>query len=364
MTAAPDLLFDLSALPAQGLPYAPTARLVLPAGDLDDPEYYATWLAERRKGVGGSHVASMCGLNPRCSPRRLYEEWHGFRKADNRHMRFGRRMEPVIAAEFEDETGLKTQIPPGMLAHIEHDWARSNVDRFVLDSFGRVIAPLELKAHSEWVARQWDDEDEPPVAAALQAHWNTLVGGWDHSYVAAVVGGSRLLVWRQDRDEELLEHLLEFCGDWYQRHIVDGFPPPIDGSKDTAELLARLWEVKPDSVEEIDVETADRLLAEQARRKADVEAAEYALRLVENEMRDIAGPSEMVKDTAGRVAWTNKPSAFAPKRFREAHPDVAARYTVKTEALDTKRLKAEKPDLYRKFQGRTLRPSKPSKKGA
>ncbi|MYR58863.1 endonuclease [Streptomyces sp. SID625] len=361
------MLFDLADLEPVGLPYAPTARLVLPAGDLDDPAYRKLWLDERRKGIGGSHVASICGLNKRCSPRRLYEEWHGFAKPDNRYMRFGRRMEPIVAAEFEDETGLKTAIPPGMLAHIEHDWVRSNVDRFVLDAFGRVIAPLECKNHSESVARQWQDEEDPPPAAALQAHWNTLVGGWDHSYVAAVIGGNRLLVWRQERDEELLDYLLQFCGAWYQRHIVEGFPPPIDGSKDTAELLARLWEVKPESVEQIDLETADRLLSEHARLDAKVDAAKEELRKVENEMRDIAGPSEIVKDPTGRIVWTNKQnSTFAPKRFSEAKPDVAAKYTVMKPALDTQRLKADKPDLYRSFQARQLRPAKPaaSKKGA
>lgn len=362
MTTVPDLLFDLADLEPVGLPYAPTARLILPAGDLDDPNYRARWEKVRHGGIGGADVAAICGLVKKRSPRRVYEERHGFRQPDNRFMRFGRRMEPVVAAEFEDETGFKTETPPGTLAHIEHRWARANVDRFVLDSFGRVIAPLECKTHSEQVARQWDDEDNPPEAAALQAHWYTLVGGWDHSYVAAIVGGNRLLVWRQERDQELLDHLLQYCGAWFQRHIVDGFPPPIDGSKDTAELLAHLWEVKADSVEEIDVDTADRLLSEHERLDAKVKAAEEELRTVENEMRDIAGPSEIVKDATGRIVWTNKQnSTFAPKRFSQAEPEEAARYTVMKPGLDTKALKTEKPDLYRKYQARQLRPGKPSK---
>ncbi|WP_242435844.1 YqaJ viral recombinase family protein [Streptomyces sp. Root369] len=366
MTIAPALLFDLADLPPMGLPYAPTARLILPAGDLDDPEFRALWEAERHRGIGGSDVAAILGMAKR-GPRRVYEEKHGFKQPDNRFMRFGRRMEPVVAAEFEDETGLKTAMPPGTLAHIEHGWARSNIDRFVLDSFGRVVAPLECKTHSEHVARQWDTEEEPPEAAALQAHWNTAIGGWDHSYVAAVVGGNRLLVWRQERDEELIEELFRFCGAWYQRHIVEGFPPPIDGSKDTEKLLAMLWEVKAESVEEIDLETADRLLGEHERLKAKVEAAEDELRKVKNEMRDIAGPSEIVKDPNGRVVWTNKQNGtLASKRLSEAHPDVVDRYTVMAPALDTKRLKAEQGDLYRKFQARQLlaKPANSTKKGA
>ncbi|KQV93972.1 hypothetical protein [Streptomyces sp. Root369] len=42
---------------------APTARLILPAGDLDAPDYHRRWLEVRRTGIGGSEVAKILGLN-------------------------------------------------------------------------------------------------------------------------------------------------------------------------------------------------------------------------------------------------------------------------------------------------------------
>ncbi|MFD0209198.1 YqaJ viral recombinase family protein [Streptomyces hirsutus] len=355
MTTTPELLFDVEDLPPVGLPEAPTARLVLPSGDLDDPVFRGVWELERRKGIGGSEVAAILGLDKYRGPRRVYEEKHGYKQPDNRFMRFGRRMEPVIAAEFEDETGLKTAMPPGTLAHIEHDWARSNVDRFVLDAFGQVVAPLECKNKSEHAARQWEDEEEAPENAALQAHWNTAIGGWSHSYVAAVIGGNRLKVWRQERDEELIAELFAFCGDWYQRHIVEGLPPAVDGLKSTTELLARLWECKAEKITDIDLSVAVDLRTKRAALKDQIEELDDQLTTVENQMREHAGENGVVR-ADGKKAWSWVTNGnFASKRFREEQPELAAKYVHTVEELDLARLKAEQPKVYDRYRARVLR---------
>ncbi|MXM66739.1 endonuclease [Streptomyces sp. HUCO-GS316] len=343
------MLFDLADLAPAGLPYAPKARLLLPA---DAP--YSEWLATRRTGIGGSDVAAILGMNKHRGPRKVYEEKHGYAEPENRHMRFGQRMEPVVAAEFEDETGLTTEVTPGTLVLLEHDWARVNIDRFVLDD-GVIVAPLECKAHSEYVARTWDDEEEAPEAAALQAHWATAFGDWTHSYVAAVIGGTRLKVWRQDRDQGLIDELIAFCGDWYQRHLVEGVPPEVDGLKSTTDLLARLWECKPEEVTEVDLATARDLRAQRAALKEQMKELERQLTTVENRMREHAGAHGVVK-ADGKKAWSWVANGnFAGKRFREEEPELAAAYTHLVEDIDLARLKQERPDVYDRFRARVLR---------
>ncbi|MFJ8143282.1 YqaJ viral recombinase family protein [Streptomyces sp. NPDC096013] len=56
---------------------APTARLILPAGDLDDSDYRSRWEEVRRSGIGGSEVAKILGLNKYQGPRHVFEEKHG-----------------------------------------------------------------------------------------------------------------------------------------------------------------------------------------------------------------------------------------------------------------------------------------------
>ncbi|MFJ6014536.1 YqaJ viral recombinase family protein [Streptomyces sp. NPDC092952] len=336
---------------------APTARLLLPA-DASREE----WETVRRSGIGGSDVAGILGLAGKYnSPRRVYEEKHGRSTfVDTEPAEIGREIEDFIAMMFSKRSGLDVAVPPGTLQNIERPWMRANVDRYVIGSDGCPVVPLECKNRSEYQLDDW--EDGVPDAPAIQCYWYMAVGGWSHGYVAALVGGNKLRWHRLERDEEIIGELVEHCEQWYERHIVEGFPPPADGLEDTMNLLARLWEVEPEAVAEVDAETAKKLLDDHTRLTDRVKAAQDEVRKVENEMRLIADKNEIVKDSNGGVVWTNKQnSTFAPKRFREERPDLAARFTHKVDALDMDRLKTEEPEVYRAFRARQLRPTKPTK---
>jgi putative phage-type endonuclease len=331
------------------LPDAPTARLVLPA---DAP--HEDWLAMRRTGIGGSDVAAILGLNKRRGPRRVFEEKHGYTEPDNTYMRAGRYLEPAVAQWFQDDTGLSTVVMPGMFAHLEHSWALANVDRGILSDSGVVVAPLEIKTKSEFLADEWVDKPEAPEDAALQAHWYTAVCGWSHSYVAALIGGNRLTVFRQERNEELVEELFNAASAWYQRHIVEGFPPPVDGLESTTELLAALWDAKPEAVAEVPVDHAKGLRAQRADLKAQIKALTVQVTTVENQMRDDAQENEIVK-AGGVEAWTWKQNGnFSESTFRKNHPDLVGQYTRTVQVIDTDRLKADHPVIYRECRGRRL----------
>lgn len=329
---------------------APTARLLLPF-DASREE----WEQERRRGIGGSDVAGIFGLGGKwSSPRHVFEEKHGrspFRESEPAEI--GREIEDFIAHMFTKRAGLRVSTPPGTLVNLDRPWMRANVDRFVLDGEGRVVAPLECKNRSEYQADEW--EDSVPDAPALQTYWYMAVGGWDHGYVAALVGGNKLRWHRLERDEEIIAQLVETCGTWFRRHVVEGTPPPADGLEGTTALLARLWDCEEDAIAEVGVDEAIRLRAEYQKRKQAVKDAADELRLVENKMRLAAGANEVVKAN-GVPVWSNKQnSTFAPKRFAEEQPELAAEYTRMVPAIDTDRLKDERPDIYRMYRARQLR---------
>jgi predicted phage-related endonuclease len=180
------------------------------------------------------------------------------------------------------------------------------------------------------------------------------VGGWGHGYVAALVGGNKLRWSRLERDEEMIGYLIDYCGRWFQRHVVEGFPPPADGYEATTDLLAKLWSVKPETIAEVDVAKAKELRARRADLKAQEKALADALRTVENEMRLLTGDHEIAK-AGGKPAWTWKQNGnFGAKEFAEAEPELAAAYTHMVPALDLERLKTEKPKVYQQYRGRRL----------
>lgn len=319
------------------------------------------WEAIRREGIGGSDVAALFGLAGKwSSPRHVFEEKHGrptFRETEPAEI--GREIEGFVARMFTKRSGLKTKMPAGMIANNARPWMRANVDRYVLDAEGRIVAPLELKNRSEYQAEDW--EDGVPDGPALQAHWYMAVGGWDHAYVAALVGGNKLRWFRLERDEEIIEELIGHCEAWYQRHIVEGFPPPADGLEATTSLLARLWEVREDAVVDIDADKARALLDREQRMTDRVKVAEEELRRVQNEMRLLAGDAEIVR-AGGQTMWTNKQnSTFSPKRFHKNYPQLALEFTHQVDALDMDRLKAEAPEEYRLCRSRQLRRTRTKK---
>jgi len=69
------------------------------------------WLAERKKGIGGSDVGAILGVNPYRSRMDVWldKTGRGGEVADNYAMARGRAMEPFLRQAFCNETGLKVQ---------------------------------------------------------------------------------------------------------------------------------------------------------------------------------------------------------------------------------------------------------------
>ncbi|MER6562822.1 YqaJ viral recombinase family protein [Streptomyces sp. NPDC001027] len=345
--------------PAVDLAYgAPAARLLLPAGDLNDPYYREQWDAVRRGGIGGSEVAALLGLDKYRGPRHVFEAKHGRAVASgaalSEYAEVGQEIEDFIAYMFTKRSGIPAVPTPGTLANVDRPWMRCNVDRYALDAeSGVVLAPVELKNRSEYQLDDWTEG--VPDAPALQVHWNMAVGGWSYGWAVALVGGNKLLFHRIERDDELIDTLIDVCGRWYQRHVVEGFPPPADGLEATKELLGRLWEAKPNEVVEVPRDKALRLRKRRASLIEQIKELDGERNTVENEMRLISESAAIAK-SGKSVAWSWKQNGnFASKRFQEEDPDLAAEYMTTVEVVDVERLKVEKPLVYEKYRARVLR---------
>ncbi|MGW5930558.1 YqaJ viral recombinase family nuclease [Streptomyces anulatus] len=352
-TIETDTLFSDSAVSAPaGLADAPTARLLLPANATEEQ-----WHEARRGGIGGSDVAAILGLGggKYTSPLHVYEEKHGRPTfAGNEASEIGSEIEPFLAHMFTKRSGIRTEEAPGTLVHLDRPWMRVNVDRLTFEHPGPASGVLELKSRSEYQADQWED-GAVPDAPAIQTHWGMAVGGWPEGFVAALVGGNKFRWVRLERDEEMIEWLVDHCGRWYQRHVVEGFPPDPDGYEATTDLLAKLWSVKAETIAEVDVAKAKELRAVRAELKEREKALAAETRAVENAMRALTGENEIAQ-AGGKPAWSWKANGtFASKQFTEANPELAARYTHMVPALDVDRLKAEQPETYNRYRARVLR---------
>jgi putative phage-type endonuclease len=286
------------------------------------------WLKLRTKGIGGSDAAAVAGMNPWKSKVAVYLEKTGQIQPEEpgESAYWGNVLEDVVAREFSLRTGLKIQRSHKLYQHPEHRFMIGNVDRLVRDKHKR-LGILEVKTTSAYKAADWED-DRIPDNYAIQLQHYMAVLGVDYGHFAVLIGGNTFIHRYVERDERVIKYLIDIERHFWNEHVKKGIPPMVDGSAASTELLSYLYPTsRPDSVVQLapDMEPAVRELRE-AQEAA--KAAEERLETAKNQIKAAAGDAETILFNGDRVAtWKSN----------------------ETTTLDTKRLKAERPEIYAEY---------------
>lgn len=322
-----------------------TYREVLaPGADRD------TWLRTRRTGIGGSDASAVASLSKYESPYSVWMDKTGRVPLDSveasEAMLWGNLLEPVVRAEACKRLGLDVELT-GTLQHADRTWQLYNPDGLLSDG-----GILEIKTSNQFLSGEWDDQ--VPDHAELQVQHGMAVTGAGHAWVAGLIGGQRLVVHRVDRDDDLIATLIDLEAAFWQ-HVLDDTEPPIDGHDATRAALADRYPVDPGAVRDVPPNAVAEAHANYFAAKADEKAAAERKALAANTMRALMAGRGVL--TSGDRVWARtKRGVFAPKRFADEHPEIAAACTVTKTVLDTTRLKTEHPDLYVAYQATVLDP--------
>lgn len=206
------------------------------------------WLAERRKGVGGSDAAAALGQSPYMTALELYYDKVGDAvprdlDADGiERTTIGREIENVVATLYAEHYGVRLRRRNQILRHQKYDFVIANVDRTI---DGRK-AGLEIKNVDHFSYRNsglWGEpeSDEVPPHYLLQCHHYLLTLDYDVWYLAALVGGNRMVRYVIERDHEMDELLID--GEMkFWTHVLEEKPPDLDYQHPHAvDFLKRLY---------------------------------------------------------------------------------------------------------------------------
>lgn len=204
----------------------------------------ADWLQVRKSGIGGSDAAAAVGLNPHISALELWMEKTGregeLRYLDTTDTRepvyWGALLEPIVAAAYTAQTGKKVRKVNAVLRHPTVPYMLANLDREIIGAPGVQI--LECKTAGEFGARLW--RDGVPEYVQLQVQHQLAVTGKQAADVAVLLCGQKLEIHRIDRDDALIERLIELEGHFW-RHVTEDKPPPPDGSESADQALRALY---------------------------------------------------------------------------------------------------------------------------
>lgn len=267
--------------------------------DLTDPTGRADWLTQRRTGIGGSDIAAIIGLSPWTS---AFEVWAskraGYTTDDNEPMRWGRLLEPVIAAEWAHQAGEVVVELPVMWRSTTRPWAIANVDRLIpptdngyeyptveryttddgpeviLGSATELLATrpelLEVKSTGHYGGRNWED-DQAPLYYQTQVQHYLDVLGLDAAWLVCLVENRRLEVRRIWRDNDAIEQIRELVDWFWATHVEADVAPEADVLSGSV-----LKALHPDAVEQVvDLPPAAAAWLERRRQAmADIKAAE------------------------------------------------------------------------------------------
>ena len=281
------------------------------------------WLKYRKKGITGTDAGAMCGLNPYSSAFQIYQDkiTDEIEEFDNESMRQGRDLEEYVARRFSEETGLKVRRANAIFQNEENPFMLADFDRLIVGQ----KAGLECKTVSPYSSDKWNDGNIP-LHYQMQVQHYLAVSGFDCWYIAAVIFGREFLIRKIERDEELINYLIDIERGFWYNNVLAGIMPEPDGSDNCSEMIAKMYfkgqenkTIKLSGYKEILDRRADldKLIKKMEKEKKEIDQK------IKMEMQD----ATVALEAGYKISWSN----FEQNK------------------LDTKKLKEEKPDIYKEY---------------
>ncbi|WP_034773923.1 YqaJ viral recombinase family protein [Exiguobacterium antarcticum] len=290
--------------------------------DMDKNE----WLEWRKKGLGGSDIAAIAGLNKYKSAMSVYLEKTGevdIEDTAGEAAYWGTVMEDVVAKEFEARSRHKVRRKNHMIHHPEHPYLLGNLDRVLIGK----KELLECKTASAYLKEEWKD-DEIPAAYLIQVMHYLNITGYEAAWIAVLIGGNHFIYKRIERDDELIQYITDIASDFWNNHILKRIPPAYDGTGASSDLLKQLFPMaESDSEIELPDDADDLIDAYRFAKEREAEVKKSVLD-AENRLKGMIGEAEVGIARNHLVQWKNtKPrETFDTKSFAKDQPDLYEKY--------------------------------------
>lgn len=279
------------------------------------------WLRIRKQGIGGSDAGAICGLNPFCSPFSVYADKRGLlpEKQETEAMRIGNDLEDYIAKRFTEKTGKKVKNCNFVLQHPKHAFMLGDVDRLVVGE----NAGLECKSTNAFNKTNFEKADIPTHWYTQCVHYMAVTGA-EKWYLAVLVLGVGFYDFVIERNEEEINALINIENEFWE-NLIEGIEPDPDGRPETSEVIKTLY--KANEGERVDLLPYRELLQEYSELKAQIDELDKRREAIKQELQLYMAMATDGFAEGYKVTWREK----------------------RSNTLDTKRLKAERPDIYNAY---------------
>ncbi len=287
-------------------------------------------MSDRNKFIGGTDAAPILGLSRWSTPLQVWAEKTGQiipeDISDRVSVKLGNKLEQTVAELFMEETGKKVRRVNATLFHKDYPFLGANLDREVVGE----DAILECKTASAWKSKEWEGQEIPQEYIIQVMHYLAVTGA-KLGYIAVLIGNQDFKWKLIERDDRMIADMVKREVSFWNDFVIPKVMPGQISAGDS-DVLYRLYPIaEPESVVPLDDE-ANRLIESRNSLYQDVILIEKQISERENELKALLKDKETGKTDLWTVTWRNQ------SQIR----------------LDTTKIKAEEPELYRKYGKETL----------
>jgi putative phage-type endonuclease len=284
----------------------------------------AHWHSLRAQDLTSTDIAALFGMSPYAT---AVDVWHAKRDGivetleDNERMRWGRRLESVVAEGIAEDQGWSVRpfkeygrLPEHRLgASFDYRVTTHKVQFMQGDgSFvdGTIDGPddfvLEIKTVDALAFRSgWTVEPdfiEAPAHIELQIQHQLLVSGLRIGYIGALVGGNTVRLIRREADNDVHAAILQRAAEFWQS-VTTGTPPPITTADEARAYVKRQTNVEPGRLFDARGNRAvEELLRDYRLARATAQAATDEADVVKARLLEVIGEAERVMFDGGTIS--------------------------------------------------------------
>jgi predicted phage-related endonuclease len=156
------------------------------------------------------------------------------------------------------------------------------------------------------------------------------VTGFSAWWIAVLIGGNKFVYKRIERDDDIIQNLIKIESDFWNNHVLKQVPPSPDGSPASTELVKELYP-KSNGLEVDLPSSVERWIQQYEQASEEEKLAVERKEEAANNIKMLLGEYEAGRFRDWKITWR----------------------PVSSSRLDTKRLKAEFPDIYEQFLHQT-----------
>lgn len=308
-----------------------TAKRLINTKDLSREE----WLAVRKQGIGSSDAAAACGIHPYLSMLELWMIKTGRMSSDIDEslegyspLYWGNTLEPMVAKYYQKHTGNKVRRVNAILQHPNPDkhFMLANLDYAITGS--EEVQILECKTAGEHGAKLW--KHGVPLYVTCQVQHQLAVTGKTAAHICVLLCGHEAKIYEVERDERLIESIMEHER-LLRQYVETDTPPTPDHSESAARALKQLYPT-PEPSSKVDLrddDGANKLFEQLLSYRDYMQELEQRHDQVKHQLQSLIQDNEVAIFEKGAISWKRSKDSVSldSKAVTKAHPELMDKFS-------------------------------------